>query len=497
MSSTSPQATLKDDRLPPAVKTALTVLIAATFVVILNETIMGVALPKLMSDLKIDAVQGQWLTTGFMLTMAIVIPVTGLILQVLRTRIVFLIAMGLFTAGTALAAAAPGFLVLLAARVIQAGGTAIMLPLLITTAMTFVPVARRGRVMGLISIVISVAPAVGPTISGLILHVLPWRWLFIIVLPIAAAALILGALVLKDIGETRRVRVDVVSVLLSVFGFGGLVYGLSAIGAAASGTAQVSPAIPLAIGVVGLGLFIWRQTLLQRTDEALLDLRPFTVRTFTVSIVLVVVLSAAFFGVLILLPLYVQNVLGWDTLGAGLMLLPGGVVMGVSSEVVGRLFDRFGPSPLVIPGAFVVSGALWIMTTFGVGTATWMIVLTHVMLSIGLAFMFTPLMTNGLGSLPKSQYSYGSAILSTLQQVAGGAGTALFITVMTLVASKSLSDGSDVVPATADGIHAAFMVAASLSLVVVALSFLVKKAPPEAEDEGREQLDAKPLGASS
>ncbi|RKW69910.1 MDR family MFS transporter [Galactobacter caseinivorans] len=494
MSSALPQAAPKDDRLPPAIKTALTVLIAATFVVILNETIMGVALPKLMVDLKIDAVQGQWLTTGFMLTMAVVIPVTGLILQVLRTRIVFLIAMGLFTAGTALAAAAPDFYLLLVARVIQAGGTAIMLPLLITTAMTFVPAARRGRVMGLISIVISVAPAVGPTISGLILHVLPWRWLFIIVLPIAAAALILGALVLKDIGETRRVRVDMLSVLLSVLGFGGLVYGLSAIGAAASGTAQVSPAVPLSIGVAALAVFIWRQTRLQRTDEALLDLRPFTVRTFTVSIILVVVLSAAFFGVLILLPLYVQSVLGWDTLGAGLMLLPGGVVMGVSSEIVGRLYDRFGPSPLVIPGSLVVSGALWIMTTFGVDTQTWMIVATHVLLSIGLAFMFTPLMTNALGALPKSQYSYGSAILSTLQQVAGGAGTALLITVMTLASSKSLASGSALVPATADGIHAALLVAAFLSLGVVALSFLVKRAP--AEEEEAEGIKSAPVDIS-
>lgn len=494
MSSALPQAAPKDDRLPPAIKTALTVLIAATFVVILNETIMGVALPKLMVDLKIDAVQGQWLTTGFMLTMAVVIPVTGLILQVLRTRIVFLIAMGLFTAGTALAAAAPDFYLLLVARVIQAGGTAIMLPLLITTAMTFVPAARRGRVMGLISIVISVAPAVGPTISGLILHVLPWRWLFIIVLPIAAAALILGALVLKDIGETRRVRVDMLSVLLSVLGFGGLVYGLSAIGAAASGTAQVSPAVPLSIGVAALAVFIWRQTRLQRTDEALLDLRPFTVRTFTVSIILVVVLSAAFFGVLILLPLYVQSVLGWDTLGAGLMLLPGGVVMGVSSEIVGRLYDRFGPSPLVIPGSLVVSGALWIMTTFGVDTQTWMIVATHVLLSIGLAFMFTPLMTNALGALPKSQYSYGSAILSTLQQVAGGAGTALLITVMTLASSKSLASGSALVPATADGIHAALLVAAFLSLGVVVLSFLVKRAP--AEEEEAEGIKSTPVDIS-
>ena len=291
MTASVPAGTRQNDRLPRNVKTALTVLIIATFVVILNETIMGVALSKLMDDLGIDAVQGQWLTTGFMLTMAIVIPVTGLILQVLKTRTVFLLAMGLFTLGTAIAAAAPGFVVLLAGRVVQASGTAIMIPLLMTTAMTFVPAHRRGRTMGLISIVISVAPAIGPTLSGLVLHSLHWRWLFLLVLPIAILALIFGALTLKNIGETRRVRFDAVSVLLTVVGFGGLIYGLSSIGEAAMGTEQVNPVIPLVIGAVGLLIFVLRQLKLQKNDDALLDLRPFTVRTFTVSVLLVILTS--------------------------------------------------------------------------------------------------------------------------------------------------------------------------------------------------------------
>lgn len=490
MTASVPAGTRQNDRLPRNVKTALTVLIIATFVVILNETIMGVALSKLMDDLGIDAVQGQWLTTGFMLTMAIVIPVTGLILQVLKTRTVFLLAMGLFTLGTAIAAAAPGFVVLLAGRVVQASGTAIMIPLLMTTAMTFVPAHRRGRTMGLISIVISVAPAIGPTLSGLVLHSLHWRWLFLLVLPIAILALIFGALTLKNIGETRRVRFDAVSVLLTVVGFGGLIYGLSSIGEAAMGTEQVNPVIPLVIGAVGLLIFVLRQLKLQKNDDALLDLRPFTVRTFTVSVLLVILTSASLFGVLILLPLYVQHVLGWDTLGAGLMLLPGGLAMGLSSEIVGRLYDRFGPRPLVFPGAVVVSGALWVMTTFGEHTQVGIIVATHVVLSIGLAFMFTPLMTNALGSLPPSQYSYGSAIFTTLQQVAGAAGTALFITVMALGASGASALGP--VGAQAQGIHDAFVVGAVLSLFAIALSLLVRQSPAQEEAEGH---DGAPLNA--
>ena len=209
---------------------AVRLLLISTFVVILNETIMGVALPRLMSDLDIPASTAQWVTTAFMLTMAIVIPVTGFVIQRFTTRAVFLAAMTLFSLGTAICALAPGFDALIVGRVVQACGTAIMLPLLMTTVMTVTPPASRGRTMGNISIVISVAPAIGPTISGLVLSVLDWRWLFALVLPIALGALALGAIRLPNLTETRSARVDVGSVILSAVAFGGIVYGLSGLG---------------------------------------------------------------------------------------------------------------------------------------------------------------------------------------------------------------------------------------------------------------------------
>ena len=184
--------------------TIIATLLVATFVVILNETIMNVALQRLMVDLNIDAPTVQWLSTGFMLTMAVVIPTTGFILQRLTTRAVFMLAMGLFSGGTLLAALAPGFEVLLLARIVQAGGTAIMLPLLMTTILTLVPLERRGAVMGNVSIAISVAPALGPTVSGLILEHFSWRFMFVFVLPIALAALAIGARYLTNIGEPRK-----------------------------------------------------------------------------------------------------------------------------------------------------------------------------------------------------------------------------------------------------------------------------------------------------
>ena len=337
-------------------------LLAATFVVILNETIMTVAIPKLMDDLKIDALAAQWLSTAFMLTMAIVIPITGFLLQRFTTRTMFIAAMSLFSLGTLTAALAPGFAVLVGARVIQASGTAMMLPLLMTTLMTLVPPAKRGRTMGNVSIVISVAPAIGPTISGFILNYLAWRWIFLIVLPIALVMLLIGMRFVENVTETQKVRIDVLSVILSALGFGGLVYGLSLSGESGGATgASAGPAlwISLAIGVVGLASFIVRQLILQRSDRALLDLRTFRSPVFTVSIVLMAISTAAMFGVIIVLPLYLQHVLHLDTLSTGLLLLPGGLVMGLAAPFVGRLYDRFGPRVLVVPGSVLVSLALW------------------------------------------------------------------------------------------------------------------------------------------
>nr|WP_326831713.1 MDR family MFS transporter [Arthrobacter sp. BL-252-APC-1A] len=450
-------------------------LLVSSFVVILNETIMSVALPRLMADLDISAATAQWLTTGFMLTMAVVIPATGFLLQRFSMRALFLAAMSLFSTGTLVAALAPGFETLLAGRIIQASGTAIMIPLLMTTVLNTVPAHRRGSIMGTISIVIAVAPAIGPTVSGLILSVLDWRWMFWLVLPIALLALVLGALKVQNLTETRRTPFDILSILLSTLAFGGLIFGLSSIGEAAAGEAPMPVWIPLAVGAAALAAFVARQLFLQRTDRALMDLRTFASRPFVVAIIMVLISMMALFGCLIVLPLYLQNVLGLSALNTGLLLLPGGVVMAILSPIVGRLYDRVGPRPLVVPGALVLSTALWGMTLLDQDTPVALVIALHCLLNAGLGFIFTPLFTSSLGSLHRSLYSHGSAILNTLQQLAGAAGTAVFITLMTTGTASALSEGAAAVPAAAAGVHTAFFWGAVVSLGALAVSFLVRR----------------------
>lgn len=193
-------------------RSVITILLVATFVVILNETALNVALTSVMADLHVDERTVQWLTTSFLLTMAVVIPVTGWLLERIPTRSAFLIAMSLFLAGTLVCVAAPTFALVVAGRVVQASGTAVMLPLLMTTIMQLVPPAHRGAVMGNVSLVISVAPALGPTLSGLVLHVTNWRGVFALMLPIALTMLLLGVRRIVNVNEPAPIPLDVLSI---------------------------------------------------------------------------------------------------------------------------------------------------------------------------------------------------------------------------------------------------------------------------------------------
>jgi drug resistance transporter, EmrB/QacA subfamily len=462
------------------------VLVVSAFVMILNETIMSVSLQHLTADLDVTATTVQWLTSGFLLTMGVVIPTTGFLLQRFTSRQVFLAAMGLFIAGTLICALAPGFGVLLVGRVVQASGTAVMLPLLMTTVMTLIPADRRGATMGTVSIVIAVAPAIGPTIGGVVLAALTWRWLFWCVLPLAVAAFVLGAAYLRVDAETRPTPLDVPSVLISAVGLGGIVYSFSTVGEAVRGGGGAPLWVPLAALAVGAAAMTWfvaRQLHLQRTNRALLDLRPFGERTFATSAVLSGLMFMCLLGAgAVLLPLYLQDVLRADAFTTGLALLPGGLVLGLLGRPVGRLFDRFGARPLVIPGSIALAASLWLLALLGPGVAVGEVIATHILLMVGLGLMMIPLLTAALSVLPPAQYSHGSAIMTTLQQVAGAAGTAAFVTIAVGFSTEptGLPD--------ATGLRAAFMVAGTIGVLAIVGALLPR---------GRDDHPAGPAAATT
>lgn len=465
----------------PAGMRVVWLLLVAAFVAILNETTMAIAIPELNLKLGIPPELGQWLTSAFMLTMAVVIPTTGFLIQRFTTRQVFLAAMSLFSLGTLVCLVAPGFLTLLVGRVIQASGTGIMMPLLMTTMMNVVPPQLRGRMMGRVGLVISLAPAIGPTMSGIVLDTLGWRWLFAIVLPIALVALALGAKMMTNLGESTHAPLDVVSIVASAIAFGGIVFGLSQFGGEGSASTTGLAWGTIGIGVISLGLFVWRQLLLIRSDGPLLDLRVFTSRTYVISVIIMAVVALSMFGTFSLLPLYLQDVIGLNATQSGLVLLPGSVLMGLLGPVMGRIYDAKGPRVLLVPGAILIAAAMFAYSQAGLGTPTWIFVCIQAAMSVGLAASFTPLFTASLGSLERRLYSHGSAALNTLQQVAGAAGTALLISIYSSALHSGQASGRTVAEAGAPGAQTAFLLAGVIALVPVVLAFFVRK-PVEVEE---------------
>jgi DHA2 family lincomycin resistance protein-like MFS transporter len=341
-----------------------------------------------------------------------------------------------------------------------------MMPLLMTTLMAVVPPHDRGRVMGNVTLAMSVAPALGPAVSGVVLSSLSWRWIFLVVLPIAGVITLVGLRRLRNVGEPTAGSIDWWSVVIAAVGFGSLVYGLSEVGVPGDRTVAYAA---LVLGVVGVATFVGRQLMLQREDRPLLDLRTLRLRVYSLSLSAMAIAFMAMLGSMILLQLYLQNVRGMSPLATGMLVMPGGLAMGLLGPRVGRVFDARGARVLVVPGGVGLLTSMSALTFLDANTPTVLILLVHVLLMVSLAAMFTPLFTMGLGSLPPKLYSHGSSLLGTVQQVAGAMGTALVVTVMSSRATSLVGEGMDPVAASLEGMRWAFGVSAGLCVVVLAL----------------------------
>lgn len=462
------------------------VMILGVFVAILNETLLNVALSKIMDDVGITAGTAQWLTTGYLLVIGVLIPVTAFLIQRFTTRTLFLSAMSLFTIGTFIAAIAPGFAALLIGRVLQATGTGLLFPLLTNVVFAMVPIEKRGSAMGTIGIVITFAPAIGPTLSGIIVEHFSWRVLFYSVLPIALFVIAFAFMKLKNVTETTNPRVDLLSLLLSTCGFGGIVFGFSSAGEGHGGWSSSTVLIPMAVGVVSLILFTWRQLSI---SEPLLDLRTFKFRIFRLSTLIMMVVMMAMFSAMMLLPIFLQNALAYTPLEAGLVMLPGGIIMGIMSPITGRLFDKFGAKWLAVIGLALMANTLWQFAYITMSTSYTTIMVLNTLLMLGISMLMMPVMTNALNELPPRLYAHGTAIISTLQQVSGAIGTALLVAVMTSGTDRYLANAPSgteesllKILSMIAGMKSAFLFAFGLVAAAWLVSFLLKRAvPPESE----------------
>lgn len=464
----------------------LIVLVFGTFVTVLNQTVVAPALPSIMSEMSVDAAVAQWLTTGFTLVNAIMVPITAFLTDRFTTRRLFLASMVLFTAGTALAAWGPNFPVLLAGRLVQAAGAGILMPLVMTVLMWTFPVDRRGTAMGVFGIVIAFAPAAGPTVAGIIIDQANWHVMFWIIAVLCAAVIVFAAFALERGGETNKdVKLDVASVILSTLGFGGLLYGLSAIG---SYGVTADSAGGVIIGVVALAFFFRRQL---RMEQPMLQVRVLTNRKFLISTIIVMLVQGALLAGGILIPILLQSYMGFSATTSGLVLLPGAIVMGAMGPVAGRLFDKHGPRVLAVigTGVLALTTAMFMFMGPGMGLITLTVIYTVRLFSLSLVNM--PISTWGMNALPDKLMNHGTSVQNTFRQVAGSLGTAVIVSAST-VATNMVSGSTDAVTAGVFGIHAAFAVATALCVLGFVLTVaLVRNKPGDAaadEDNAHRSL---------
>lgn len=461
-------------------------LIIGAFFAILNETLLNIALVTLMDQFSISLTAVQWMATGFMLVMAIVIPISALLLQWFTTRQLFLGTMAVFTLGTIICASAPAFSILLAGRLIQAVGTGLLMPIIFNVFLLIYPPERRGKVMGMIGLVIMFAPAIGPTLSGVIVEYLGWRYLFILVIPFALFSIAFAYKYLVNVSEVTKPKIDFVSLLFSTIGFGSIVYGFSSVGESKDGFASPIVWLFIGMGVIGIALFVWRQL---KLDEPIMNMRVFRYPMFSHAVVMFLIIIMAMFASEIILPIYMQGPLALTAATAGLVLLPGSILNGIMSPFMGALFDKFGPRVLMIPATLVLSGTMFMMSQLTVDTPVWQVVVYYILIMLSISAIMMPAETNGLNQLPKNLYPHGTAVMSTLQPVAGAIGVSVFISIMNarqlhvLQKSSTPNDPAAINLALVSGVELVYFIAFAMSIVAVVLSFIVYRAKPS-EDEG-------------
>ena len=471
------------EKKPPYLMIAI--LFFGAFVSFLNNSLLNVALPTIMVDFNKDYATVQWLATGYMLVSGILIPVSAFLITKFKNRHLFITSMVLFTVGTAMAAFAPNFGMLLVGRMVQAAGSSVMGPLLMNVMLVSFPREKRGTAMGVFGLVMITAPAIGPTLSGYIVEYHDWRLLFEMILPFAVIGIGLAIWKLENVMETRDATLDYLSVVLSVVGFGGLLYGCSM--ASSNGWSDTTVLASIIIGAIGIIWFVVRQL---RLDEPLLDLRVYKYPMFALGSVISMVNAAAMFSGMILTPVYIQNVRGISPLEAGLMMLPGAIIMGIMSPITGRLFDKFGPRILAFVGLTITAFSTFLLTNLEVDSTYTYIIMIYTIRMFGMSMVMMPIMTNGLNQLPTKLYPHGTAINNTAQQVVGAIGTALFVTLMNSVATskgKELITGIDPTTITEaqmkgieqaallEGIQFSFFIAAIVTIIALVLTLFLKR----------------------
>jgi DHA2 family lincomycin resistance protein-like MFS transporter len=410
----------------------IAVLVLSAFIATFNETILNVALSGIMKEMNINAGTAQWIITAYMIVTSVMVPVTAFLIQTFKTKSLFLSALGLLLLGTILAAISSSFSMLLISRMIQASGTGMMIPIMMNTVLLVAPKEKIGASMAICVSAISLGPAFGPTVSGIMLQYFSWHALFIMLIPVIILVMLAGYFVLANVSELTKPKLDYISVILSTLGLGTIIYGISSI----SGSDVKIAFISFVIGIISMIIFIKRQLSLK---EPMLNLSPFKYPKFVIGVLLVMVSMMTMFTMNVMLPMFIEGSLGKSSFIAALSLLPAVIFNGLSTPIGGKIYDKHGVKILVPVGLGIVSVFTLILSLSGSNTSLAIIILTYICVCIGVGLTMSPSQTHSLNQLPKQYYPHGVAIVNTLQQVSAAIGSSLFIGVMSSVQVKAMA----------------------------------------------------------
>lgn len=444
------------------------VLMLGSFLTALTQTVLTSALPSIMSEFSVTADVGQWLTTIYMLVLGIMIPATAYLINTFSTKKLFLFSMGLFFIGCLLSIFSNSFSIIVLSRALQAVGAGISMQLVQVSMINLYPLEERGKAMGLYGFVVGVAPTVGPITAGYIIDSLGWRIIFYLLGFIALVDIIIAFLFLRNIVETKKSKLEIISLGLSTLGFGGLLLGISNI----SNYGMKSPIVymPIIIGIISLLAFIIRQF---KVELPLLQLKVFKNTNFTISTILVMIIYAVMTAATMLISIYVQSIRGYSAVTSGLLMLPGSILMAILCPITGRILDKYGARFLSISGFIFLGVGTYSFANLDENTSLTLLTVMFCFRMIGIAFLLMTITTWGLNSLRQEDIPHGSAISSTLRQVSGAIGSSIFIALMTSVTKHSVNISMKM--ASINGMNTSFAAAAAVAFIGVIASIIYVK----------------------
>ncbi len=389
------------------------------------QTALTTALPPIIHDLHISVSDGQWLTSGYSLAMGIMMPLTAFLITRCPTKKLYISAIGIFLAGLAVCIFATNFPTMMIGRILQACSNGITTSMAQVVLLTIYPPEKRGTVMGWYGLSVGAAPVIAPTIAGVLVDTLGWRTIFVIAFGILMVSFVLALAIFDNVLETHIKTFDVSSFVLSAITFGGITLGIGNL--SALGLTAVMALCPLVIGVFAGILFTHRQLNL---EEPFLNLRILKVSEYRLSVIGSMMLYLVMMGSSVIMPLYVQNILGKSATISGLVTLPGSLAMAVISPLAGKMYDKFGMKRLAVTGTCMMLISTLGMSFITAETSILIPAFLNVIRCVAIGCLMMPFVTYGISSMGSENTAHGTALLTSLRTIAGAIGTAVFVGIL-------------------------------------------------------------------